>query len=556
MNTINTTLPVRASGLSNMAPVPGSKARVDHPDAVELSGLSVAAATDEEPEAPESPWARVAQGGALLCSLIGAGIAAPAMAQAQTVPAQAATFTQPNVTYGNIHVTAHIDATESIISPIASNEVNMYEKMKAAGGDQVTAEVAVVRNYNPNVKAAKSLGCFAITLAPTVGAAVLAKKKGDSRFIRASIVGLGMALTGYVGVSQGFALDGLKNGISAYMDYSAQEPGWDGYRMYEVKPDQTPGFESQVVGAQPDVMKPSVETASDFLARNLGSHKDQMNVVLLTGHGLAYRHSAGFSFEDYQKMLKQAVEKSGRPIDLLVVESCLVGNTEFLAGTAPYARYALVSEDVVSAGSLPTALAKAVASPDGKELTPEQLGQRIIEASRGDRGISTLALVDLSKMQGLDQSIDKLGSTLAQQVQSGDRQAVLKAMDGTKLYPENEPLLGDQAKLLQYGDLNNFLQRLHEQFEKSSSPQKAQVLSQIEAAQGALSQLVVGNQAAGAANAMSIQLPAAHFQKLEERLAERVGMSLFKNSAAPEGWKQFVSVTSDVMKQAKEAQAR
>lgn len=549
MNAVTTTLPRHASSSLAFKAPPGSRACLPEPDEVTLS-CPAPKTSLEEPQAATPVWTRVAQGAGLLCGLVGAGMAAPAVVHAQTAPlAQSFVIPQLDHDNGGIHVTAHIDATEPIVSPILSDEINIFEKAKAAGGDNVSVDVAVVRNYNPGGKAAVSLGCFAVTLAPAAGAMLWARKKGDSAFIRASVIGLGMAVSGYLGVSQGLAADGLKYGVSAIMDYSAQEPGWDGYRFYQVEPDQTPGFESRVLEAHPEITRPSVESASQFLAQNLSAHQDQLNVVVLSGHGLAYRHSAGFSFEDYQKMLKQAVEQSGRKIDVLVVESCLMGNTEFLAGTAPYANYAIVSEDVVAAGSLPTALAQAVASPDARSLTPQQLGQRLIEASHGNpRAVSTLALVDLGQMQQLDQNVGRLGQALTEQVQSGDRQAVLDALKATQLYPENEPMLGDQAKLLQFGDLNDFLRQLQSRFESSPTPQRAEILRLIEATRDSLNQSVVANLDSGSQHAMSIQLPAAHFQKLEDKLSQQAGLSLFRDSAAPEGWKQFVSVTSEVMK--------
>jgi len=301
-------------------------------------------------------------------------------------------------------------------------------------------------------------------------------------------------------------------------------------------------------------------------------------VVHMIGHGLGYRYSSGLPFGAYEKVLNDATTQAGRRPDVLLLESCLQGNFEALAATQDYARYAVVSEETISAGVVGELLRDTVKDNAGQALTPRQLGASLVQHAENNNplkpGAETLVMVDTTKMPALTTAVDALGKVLADEAKDGRWEPIQGAVVGAQQYP-NHPLFKDMRQILGLGDLKDFAERLKTIYDggsvkmpsKSYGPIRVQVEQRfgqaqvspraraiqtaaddvLKALQGAIVESHISDRYDGAGG-MSIQLP-SKFEKMEGKAHyQKAGLGTFDQSASPAGWREFVKEMNPHMK--------
>jgi len=166
----------------------------------------------------------------------------------------------------------------------------------------------------------------------------------------------------------------------------------------------------------------------------------------------------------------------------------------------------------------------------------------------------------MEKVPALTKSVDQLGSLLAKETKAGRTSGIVDAVKGTPVYPAGN-VEGDMGQKLGMGDLKTFAENILRTYgdtstgkgevnqEAASSPQAQQVR---DAAKEVLDKLneavpaVTANGSYSGAGGLSIQLPLSSLEKLDITLAKNK-MSTFKDSEAPQGWKDFVNDMSTKM---------
>jgi hypothetical protein len=460
-----------------------------------------------------------------------------------------------------VHIISHIDASEHIIEPFATSEMQQLEQIKAAHKDDVIIDATVVRDTgDPYAKLGTGGIEAGITLAPGIAGYIISRKKSGAVALLA--LGVGGALS--FGLAKtGLGTEALRNIVSGASDLASGEPVWNGTRVYEVQPDTSKAIDSKLV-AQRDALKPDAQQATDFFVSQMRAHPNSTTVVHMVGHGLGYHASSGFDFKDYDKILHSTLKETGKPIDLLLVESCLEGNSEAVMGSFPSARYVVVSEESIAAQRLPDVLKRSLDEvlkenpQDGDGVDPRKLGEAIIRNSKDVKGIETISLIDMTKVTGLKQSIDEFGKVLGTEVAAGRDAGIGAAIKNTQMYPAGS-VEGDMGQKLGMGDLKQFAENiLHEYGETSvgkgdvdsasaSSPQATQVKEAARRVLNSLDESVVAvtnSSSYQGAGGLSVQLPVGTLKKVEQKLAENK-MTTFKDSEAPQGWKDFVFTMSD-----------
>lgn len=304
-------------------------------------------------------------------------------------------------------------------------------------------------------------------------------------------------------------------------------PAWAGRRVFDIVPDKTDKIDSQG--------REDSRPIGQFLGDGLKSFPQAMHVVHLAGHGRGYRQSAGHSLKTTAAALQQAVAATGRPIDLLLMESCLQSNLEALTTLAPLARYALVSEDSIPGMVLDRLTVKALRDlSQTPELEPRQLGLAALhqisplETEFGGRPLwpDTLALIDLGKVPALHNAVGELGLQLAA-LEPKEVEAVFKQGLRLPVSPDNE------RQRLGFGDLKQIAQ---------AAPDSARAAADKVLA--CLAEAVVECHADPATHTgtggISVQLPGP-VQKFESSdYFAGQDWNRFATSAAPDGWKRLV----------------
>ncbi len=469
----------------------------------------------------------------------------------------------------DVHVVSLIDASETVVETYAVACMENLERAKSNAGNQLTGAVLLQRS-GVSVAEKRTKAAAAVFL-PRFAAAGLGAYAGIS------VTGhmLGGLVGGVVGWSLGarFADKNFGRTILAGMaPDDGAEPFWKGSRTYELQPTTSPAIDSKVVAQDPEARGVNTKAGGELLGQEMVRHPDKLTVAHLLGHGLAFRETAGMDFGAYKALLSQATVMAGRPVDLLLVESCLNGNLEALLATAPYARYAVVSEEVVLAGSMSGAFAKAMGSLRGQPVTPGELGARVI-ASNPDGSMEffgaifgmrdpsahkpedtpevtvsktraeTMALVDMAQIPALGQAVDKLGGLLVQEVRNGNADALREAAGGALTAGHQGALIGAKMQL-GVGDLNLFVENVGQMVMTGMmhSTQPRALLGALRDVQKQLYQTVptasIGMQYGNSAG-LTVQLPTPRLALLDKKHPDTVA-----NSAMPPRWREFVELAS------------
>lgn len=447
----------------------------------------------------------------------------------------------------DIHVISHMDATESIIEPFATSGLGQMQQATKNGAGHVTADIAIDREAHPWQKIGTGAAYSAAVVAPFLIGRHFAKKNGDK-----ALLAIGLTLAGAYGSYQMVGLtnymhDGLGAIISGVADLKSPEGVWSGGRQIHMADGKR---EAEVTTGS---MQGDPDAISRYLADNMKKYPSGTTVVHMMGHGLMYRHVSGLPGDQFEKVLADATREAGRPVDVLVVESCLAGNLEMLNANYPSVRYAIVSEESILAGATGRMMESTFKDTAGAELTPRELAQSMLDHARGDKGIETLAVIDMAKVPQLNQAVDRLGADLTSEVLAGRTAPLATAVKDTPVYPLSEA--GGTAKMLAVGDLKIFAENLLTTYGEggagASSPGAAQIREHAQAVLEQMKSTVIGlNTTATYAKAggLSIQLPGMKMEKLENStVLGAKGMTRYKDAHAPENWRQFVEQMSPKM---------
>lgn len=144
------------------------------------------------------------------------------------------------------------------------------------------------------------------------------------------------------------------------------------------------------------------------------------NLVSPEERAIACDDGSGHSLDTVElgKVLAQAMEKLGQPLDLLGMDACLMSNLEVAYQARPYVRYIVASEESEPNDGWPydAVLRKLVEEPD---LTTADLAAHIVNAyiksyvDRGYTGPVTQSAFDLSRVDALTEPLDKLAEAMS-----------------------------------------------------------------------------------------------------------------------------------------------
>lgn len=233
----------------------------------------------------------------------------------------------------------------------------------------------------------------------------------------------------------------------------------------------------------------------DLLTANMRDFPTSLHIVHANGHGVGAKFSAGLAGETFASSFNEAAKKSGRPADVLLLESCFGTNFEQLSRFENSVKYVVGFEDAIptsaaQSGRIPLKemLTEATdeSSARGVALQMAQISGRHFDQP-GDDAIADIPLADRLKPEHLDKL--KLGtdSTAVAVDMEAFQQKLRPAMDTLGL--ELSSLLKNQpdfqariasarkaAKLTENDDLIDlglFLNHLRSGIAKESSAQKA-----------------------------------------------------------------------------------
>ena len=227
---------------------------------------------------------------------------------------------------------------------------------------------------------------------------------------------------------------------------------------------------------------PPEDGLRELLKANMRDFPQSLHVVHANGHGVGAKYNAGLSGESFADSVNEAARSSGRPVDVLLLESCLGANLEQLARFESSVKYVVGYEDAIptsaaASGRVPLRkmISEAVDESSARDVALEmaQLSADHFDLP-GDDAIASVPLRDRLQPEHLDKI--KLGtdSTSVAIDMEAFREVLRPAMDslGSQLSKllERQPDFAthiasarEEAQLIQGGgliDLGLFLQGL------------------------------------------------------------------------------------------------
>jgi len=263
--------------------------------------------------------------------------------------------------------------------------------------------------------------------------------------------------------------------ISDQGNYGTQ---WKGAKVLLLEKDNDPDKVNskvlenlgQVNMADPSFMAKKISSiVKSFPAENI--------FLIISDHGQGWQGAVvdttpvlrTMNLRQIKTALETITKETGRKIDILGWDACLMGMAEIGYELRNFAKYMIASEQTIGADgwhykrifSNPLKnIIRAMEQSKDFRIHPENFAKLIVEQASGQESIRTLSAVDLSKAEELAKSIDDLAET------------ILK-------YPQDFPTIKDLFRQTQkfymgYRDLGHFLILLTSSNINSEIKEKAQ----------------------------------------------------------------------------------
>ncbi|MBX3166159.1 MAG: hypothetical protein KF760_02060 [Candidatus Eremiobacteraeota bacterium] len=234
---------------------------------------------------------------------------------------------------------------------------------------------------------------------------------------------------------------GSTNEMNLLAETSHQPRGGNVVRL-KLETDATPGLKSPVVqdlGRQHDMAKSS--SLADSIAWAMKEYPSKNFMLICSDHGAGWKgaHHAEstdswMNLSDLEDGLRQAQEQTGKKIDVLGFDECLMASTEVAHQLQPYANYLVASEETeggagwqydqalggaktsnsnsrVLSGKVLNYAAAALRSRE--PLTPESMAKGIVQMAEGhQRDLGTMSAVDLNKMPAVSAALDNFAGVV------------------------------------------------------------------------------------------------------------------------------------------------
>ncbi len=213
-------------------------------------------------------------------------------------------------------------------------------------------------------------------------------------------------------------------------------------KKYYITKDDTPGLKSPVLeNMGPNVNMADPKTLAEFIAWGVKNYPSDNVAVIIGSHGGGTMGAAAddrsndfMSPQGLRQAFAEAEKMTGKKIDVLGFDCCLMANTEVAYELKDAASYIVASEESEGGAGWPyhnVLNDKALASLQqalAQKLTvsPEEFAKKIVtDASNAQHDLPTMSTVDTSKMDNLAKTIDGFAKAI---IDSKDSNGTLKTL--------------------------------------------------------------------------------------------------------------------------------
>jgi len=225
--------------------------------------------------------------------------------------------------------------------------------------------------------------------------------------------------------------------------------GWADCRRYYVTQDSVPDqLGSKMLQDMGKVDMANPQTLTDFIVWGVQSYPADHVALILNDHGggftgaMADDGSGGFiNVPDLAKAIADAEKITGKKIDIIGFDACLMAETEIAHELKDKANILLASEEseggpgwtydsMLGGKTMGEALEQMRLMK--LDATPEQFAKIVVDVNKNhNRDIPTFSAVDLTKMDGLTSATNTLAEAI---IASGDKAAIKTAIKSSEAY--------------------------------------------------------------------------------------------------------------------------
>ena len=294
---------------------------------------------------------------------------------------------------------------------------------------------------------------------------------------------------------------GSTNEMNLLAETSHQPKGGNVVRM-KLEADSTPGLKSPVLqdlGRSHDMAKSS--SLADSIVWAMKEFPSKNFMLICSDHGAGWKgahHSEStdswMNLNDLEDGLRTAQEQTGKRIDVLGFDECLMASTEVAHQLTPYANYLVASEeteggagwqyDQALGGAKTTnsnsrvlsgkVLDYAAAALRSREpLTPESMAKGIVQMAEGhQRDLGTMSAINLDKMPAVTAAVDNFAGAV---------------LEGKYTKADFAPVAQKAQKFADFADMSHFVDLAGQKF-------GGKVKEAADGIQAALADALVANQ--------------------------------------------------------------
>ncbi|MBI2263870.1 MAG: hypothetical protein HYU64_01650 [Armatimonadetes bacterium] len=258
-----------------------------------------------------------------------------------------------------------------------------------------------------------------------------------------------------------------------------------------------------------DMSQPSA--LQDFIEWGMKSYPAKHYFVVLMDHGYGFVGTIddavthrSMSFPELSRTLSNVSEKTGKKLDVVGFDSCLIAQAEIADELAGTASYMVASEEVEyplgwPEGNVMGALAKRL---EKGSVSARQAARLAVKETAKDPAIKTMSAVDLSRLKPLHRALDRLAEALMKS--ELPKETLVKIVQETHNYCTVIP---DETLCTDYRDLYDFARKLLSSPEVSDPAVRRAAFAVTSAVRLAVVAEAHPNEEAEGSHGLSIYLP-------------------------------------------------
>ena len=244
----------------------------------------------------------------------------------------------------------------------------------------------------------------------------------------------------------------------ALMDAGEKFWAFQGAKVFYVQPDDSfSEVRSPILADLGQVNTADPEFMANFITEAMKKFPAKHVAVIISSHGSGWygalpdeSHGEAMSLSELKKAFREVYQRTGKKIDLLGWDACLMGTAEVGYALRPYVKYMVASEAKEGMyGWYYLQVMDSLNSQESKDLTPERFAKTIVEAiaksaEYGYNQVDTLSAVSLEKADELAKKLDAFAKALLKT--STPRKRLLYLIASTESFDYEFADIADFAK--------------------------------------------------------------------------------------------------------------